>query len=425
MATQQLELQISPKRFNPVYLEHLISNTYRYQIVFGGASSGKSYALAQRAVLDVLGGEHNYLVVRNVARTLRQSCFNEIAKAIAEFGVSRYFAINKSDMVITCRLNRKQILFAGLDDTEKIKSITPQDGVITDVWVEEATECERNAVKQLDKRLRGRSSVTKRLTLSFNPIIQTHWIYEEYFSIWLDDSTYVESDDLNLSILKTIYKDNGFLEADDVYALENESDDYYYQVYTLGNWGTLSGTIFTNWRVEDFSELEQTFDTFRHGVDWGFGTDPFAYVKLHFDRTRNRLYVVDEVCAVGLLNSEAAKQIAPLVGHDQVVCDSAEPKSVAEFLTLGINAASAVKGPGSVEFGIKKLQGLDIIIHPRCQCTKNEFMTYKYKQDKNGNSLPIPLDKNNHCIDAIRYAMEDSDDDCCVALPIIAPVRTR
>jgi phage terminase large subunit len=401
-----ISLEISGKVFNPVYLERGLRNQHRYQIYYGGSSSGKSVFLAQRCVLDVFDGKRSYLVVRNVARTVRQSCFNEIVKQISEFKLAAYFNINKSDMVITCLPNRKQILFAGLDDTEKIKSITPHDGVITDIWVEEATECSQKAVKQLDKRLRGVAQVAKRLTLSFNPILRSHWIYQEYFDIWEDDKTYVESKRRNLSILKTTYKDNRFLMADDIASLENETDSYYYEVYTLGNWGVLGAVIFRNWRVEDFSDIERTFAHFDHGLDWGFGVDPFAYVKVHYDKTRKRLYVCDEVCAVGLLNEESATLIKPYAGRSRVVCDSAEPKSVEEIRRHGINAVSAEKGPGSVEHGIKFLQGLDIIIHPRCQQAKNEFASYKYKEDKNGEALPVPLDKDNHTIDAIRYALE-------------------
>lgn len=403
-----IQLEISRDRFNEVYLEHCLSNQNRYQILFGGSSSGKSVSLAQRTVLDVFGGKRNYLVVRNTQKTLRQSCYNEIVKQIGEFELTPYFDVNKSDLVITCRLNRRQILFAGLDDPEKIKSITPASGVITDVWIEEATECERSAVKQLDKRLRGVSEVTKRLTLSFNPILRDHWIYTEYFDIWRDDAQYVESAERNLSILKTTYKDNRFLMPDDIWNLENESDPYYYEVYTLGNWGVLAAVIFRNWRVEDFSAIEHRFPSYRHGADWGFGVDPFAYVKIHYDKTRKRLYVCHEICGVGLLNEESAKLVRPLSGQDRVVCDSAEPKSIAEWRQFGINAAGAEKGPGSIEHGIKFLQGLEIIIHPRCQQAKNEFSKYKYKQDKNGSALPIALDRDNHIIDAIRYATEDA-----------------
>ncbi|ENZ9562281.1 TPA: PBSX family phage terminase large subunit [Clostridioides difficile] len=400
-----INLEINPDVFNPIYLKHQLNNNNRYQIYFGGSSSGKSFSLAQRTVLDVFKGNRNYLIVRNVQSTLKRSCLNEITKAISNFKLNEYFQVNKTDMIITCKLNNKQILFCGLDDVEKVKSITPIDGVITDIWVEEATETDYKAVKQLDKRLRGKSKVVKRLTLSFNPILKDHWLYTEYFDIWEDDKQYVEKD--NVSILKTTYKDNKFLAEDDIKALENESDKYYYEVYTLGNWGVLGAVIFKNWRVEDFSDIENTFDNFRHGIDWGFADDPFAYVKSHYDRMRRKLYICDEIEAVGLLNREAAPLVSKKANGDLVICDNASPKDVAEFSDLRINAVSARKGAGSIEYGIKFLQGLEIIIHPRCQNFKNEINKYKYKEDKNGNILPIAVDKDNHLIDALRYSLEN------------------
>ncbi|HGM1080335.1 TPA: PBSX family phage terminase large subunit [Clostridioides difficile] len=400
-----INLEINPDVFNPIYLKHQLNNNNRYQIYFGGSSSGKSFSLAQRTVLDVFKGNRNYLIVRNVQSTLKRSCLNEITKAISNFKLNEYFQVNKTDMIITCKLNNKQILFCGLDDVEKVKSITPIDGVITDIWVEEATETDYKAVKQLDKRLRGKSKVVKRLTLSFNPILKDHWLYTEYFDIWEDDKQYVEKD--NVSILKTTYKDNKFLAEDDIKALENESDRYYYEVYTLGNWGVLGAVIFKNWRVEDFSDIESAFDNFRHGIDWGFADDPFAYVKSHYDRMRRKLYICDEIEAVGLLNREAAPLVSKKANRELVICDNASPKDVAEFNDLRVNAVSARKGAGSIEYGIKFLQGLEIIIHPRCQNFKNEINKYKYKEDKNGNILPIAVDKDNHLIDALRYSLEN------------------
>ncbi len=405
MRNMAINLEINPGVFNPIYLKHQLNNNNRYQIYFGGSSSGKSFSLAQRTVLDVFKGNRNYLIVRNVQSTLKRSCLNEITKAISNFKLNEYFQVNKTDMIITCKLNNKQILFCGLDDVEKVKSITPIDGVITDIWVEEATETDYKAVKQLDKRLRGKSKVVKRLTLSFNPILKDHWLYTEYFDIWEDDKQYVEKD--NVSILKTTYKDNKFLAEDDIKALENESDKYYYEVYTLGNWGLLGAVIFKNWRVEDFSDIENTFDNFRHGIDWGFADDPFAYVKSHYDRMRRKLYICDEIEAVGLLNREVAPLVSKKANRDLVICDNASPKDVAEFSDLRVNAVSARKGAGSIEYGIKFLQGLEIIIHPRCQNFKNEINKYKYKEDKNGNILPIAVDKDNHLIDALRYSLEN------------------
>lgn len=404
----EINLNINSNVFNPAYLKYQLNNKNRYQIYYGGSSSGKSFSLAQRTVLDILNGNRNYLIVRNVQNTIKRSCFNEISKAISSFKITDYFNINRSDMVITCKLNNRQILFCGLDDPEKIKSITPINGVITDIWVEEATECDYKAVKQLDKRLRGKSNAKKRLVLSFNPILKDHWIYREYFSIWEDNKQYVEKNDV--SILKTTYKDNKFLTDDDIKALENETDQYYYEVYTLGNWGVLGATIFKNWRVEDFSHIEDTFDNHRHGVDWGFADDPFAYVKSHYDKKKRRLYICDEIEAVDMLNEESAPLVKEKAGSSRVICDNSEPKSVKEYRRLRINAVSAKKGPGSIEYGIKFLQGLEIIVHPRCQNFRNEISKYKYKEDKNGNILPVTVDKDNHLIDALRYSLENDMD---------------
>ena len=141
----------------------------------------------------------------------------------------------KSEFTITASMAIR-FCFSRLDDPEKIKSITPAKGVITDIWIEEATEIEYSAYIQLTKRLRGRSKVIKRLMMSFNPILQDHWIYNEFFlNVW-DDSKRKYKDD-KLSILKTTYKDNRFLTEQDIRALESETDKYFYEVYTLGNWG--------------------------------------------------------------------------------------------------------------------------------------------------------------------------------------------
>ncbi|MFD1407532.1 PBSX family phage terminase large subunit [Kroppenstedtia eburnea] len=266
---------------NEAYLPLLQDDT-RTQIFFGGSSSGKSFFLAQRTVLDVLQGERNYLVARNVLSTVKKSVFNEIKKAINNMNLSSVFKVNESNMVITCTLNQKQILFAGLDDPEKIKSVTPIDGVITDVWVEEATETKYEAIKQLNKRLRGRSKAKKRLILSFNPVLQSHWIYKEYFSGWQDDKQFYR--DENLIILKTTYQDNDFLEPDDIAELENETDPYFRDVYTYGKWGVLGNVIFKNWETKDLSEIRDTLDRFNNGLDFGFARDPSALAHMHYDR---------------------------------------------------------------------------------------------------------------------------------------------
>lgn len=398
-----IELNIDENVFNPIYLEHMIYNENRYQHYFGGSSSGKSYSLAQRTVIDVLNGR-NYLIVRNVQNTIKRSVFNEITKAINFFEVKKYFNINMTDLIITCTLNQSQILFTGLDDVEKVKSITPVKGVLTDIWVEEATETQLSDIKQLNKRLRGRSQFKKRMTFSYNPVLKTSWLYKEYFSIYQDDKQYVEKDDV--SILKTTYLDNLFLAQDDIEAMENETDPYYYDVYTLGNWGVLGSVIFKNWKVEDFDS--SAFDKYANGVDWGFSADPFAFVRVAYDVRRKKIWICNDIQGQELSNEESADLIRPLVERELVTCDSAEPKSVADYQRkYKINAKGAKKGKGSLEHGIKWLQSMEIIVHPSCQNIRNELSVYKWKEDKSGNALPIPVDRDNHSIDALRYALED------------------
>jgi len=387
--------------FNPVYISH-INNEHRIQIYFGGSSSGKSVFVSDRAVLDIIQGR-NYLICRKTANTTQKSTFNEIKKSINKFQLGQHFNINKSDKIITFKPNGSQIIFVGLDDVEKVKSITPEIGVITDIWIEEATETEHADLQQLEKRLRGMSKFKKRIHITFNPILKSHWIYQTFFKgFWQEGQSYVDND--GLSILKTTYIDNDFLELEDKQALEDESDRYHYEVYTQGNWGVLGHVIYKNWKIESFDS--KAFDNYKNGVDWGFSKDPFAFIRTHYDKTRNKLYICDEVCEINLLNRDSAKLIKDIVLTEQITCDSNEPKSVREFQQLGLNAFSAKKGKGSVEYGIKFLQSLEIIIHPKCQSFINEIQTYQYKSDKYGEALPTPVKKDDHLLDALRYALE-------------------
>ena len=442
------EVQIHSEVFNSVYLP-LLEDMTPLQILYGGSSSGKSvFAVGQRPIYDVLHGNRNYLIARQVGRTIRNSVFNEIQKTIINWGLSGLFNVNKSDMVITCA-NGYQILFSGLDDVEKLKSITPLQGVITDVVVEEATETEYASVKQLEKRLRGGSeSIAKRMTLLFNPIMQTSWIYEQYFKNigWADDQKEYKTDEVH--ILKTTYKDNlRFLTKQDVARLENEKDKYYYDVYTLGNWGVLGNVIFKNFEIMDLSGMRSDFVNRKCGLDFGFADDPAAASLTHYDRKNKTIYIFDEIYSTGLTNDLLADElkwmlceklsaknnatgqietlskfeyqankeefdkkyshIEPLDYQDIIKADSAEPKSIAELINHGLRVSPAVKGKDSVLHGIQWLQQQRIIIDVSCINTQNEFRSYKWKEDQSGKAIPVPVDHNNHIIDGMRYAYED------------------
>jgi len=409
----EIDVQIGESIFNDVYLPELENNT-RTQIIFGGSSSGKSiFLVAQRTLMDVLAGGRNYLICRKVKLDIRGSVFEEIIKTIENWGLEDEFTINLTNMKITCNANGYQILFRGLDDVSKLKSITSSKGVITDILIEEATEVTRDDVKQLNKRLRGIdvfsdvSDMPKRLTMLFNPILKSHWIYKDYFSAinWEEGQTRYESDEL--TILKTTYKDNRFLTAEDIKELENEEDEYYYEVYTLGNWGILGDVIFKNWVVRDLTDEIPRFDNIYHGLDFGFASDPAAYIKFHYDKKKKTIYVIFEFYQTGLSDEALYDEIKDEVGQGYLMCDSAEPKSIYNLKSLGLKARAVKKGPDSVRHGIKWLQGHKIVIHIDCIRFKQEAETQQWKKDKWGETMAIPVDKNNHGMhDAARYAFE-------------------
>lgn len=403
--SNEININIDRKVFNKVYLPYLEDNT-RIQIFFGGASAGKSaFVVGQRTVYDLLKGGRNYLIIRNVARTSSTSTFNQVKQIINDWRVSDFFRINLSTLTITC-VNGYQILFEGLDDVQKLKSVLPQKGVITDVVVEEATETRLDDIRQLQIRLRGKAENPKRLTLLFNPILQSHWIHKEYFKGCFHEGDRVYHDD-GLLILHTTYKDNRFLEQADKDVLEKQKSEYHYDVYTLGKWGVLGGVIFTDWKIEDLSSMIPIFDNIKNGLDFGFAENPAAFNRLHYDRMRKKIYIFEEMHEYGYTNPMIAEWLAPVVGKEFVVCDSAEPKSIQELRNHGINAIGPKKGKDSVHHGIQFLQQHEIIIDRCCQETINEFQQYQWKKLRTGEVTNVPVDKDNHHIDEIRYALED------------------
>jgi phage terminase large subunit len=402
-----MKVDVHEEMFNSAYLPYLEDVT-PIQIYYGGASSGKSVFLAQRVVWDLLKAGRNYLVCREIGRTIRGSVAMEIGKVISAWGVEKLFATNKTDGTITCHTGY-QCVFTGLDDVEKLKSITPAKGVFTDAWVEEATETDKASIAQILKRQRGGTeSVPKRLTMSFNPILQNHWLYTDYFkNIAWNGREYRTNE---ISILKTTYKDNRFLTQQDINRLEDEKYKYRYDVYTLGNWGVLGNVIFTNWKVEDLSAMRNQFTNHRHGLDFGFSADPAAIVCTHYDRMHKTIYVYDELYQSGLTNDLLAGEAIKMIGSQILTCDSAEPKSIAELSRYQVAARAAAKGKDSVLHGIQWLQQQTIIIDNKCINTRNEIQGYKWKEDKGGNALPVPVGQDDHLIDALRYAYEGDMD---------------
>ena len=228
-----VNIKISKKVFNDVYLPFL-NNEDRYLLFYGGGSSGKSYFIAQRFVYKLIHPTRcNLLVVRQTGDTNRRSTFPLLKQVISNWNLAQHFKVNESDMRIVCKLTGNEVAFAGLDDVEKIKSITFSNGELTDIWVEEATECQEGDINQLKVRLRGGKS-KKQMVLSFNPINIQHWIKKHFIDSKL------------ATVCFSTYKDNKFLTDDDRKALEDlkRIDEYTYNVYCLGQWGILGKTVF-------------------------------------------------------------------------------------------------------------------------------------------------------------------------------------
>jgi len=224
------------KTSNPAFLP-LFFNESRYLVLCGGGGSGKSI-FAGRKVLERVTTEpgHRWLVCRKVARTLRDSCFAQLRGQLAEHYPRAGAKINQTDMRISFP-NGSEILFAGLDDVEKLKSIYD----ITGIWVEEASEITEGDFNQLDIRLRTDFPQYLQIILSFNPVSITHWLKRRFF----------DTKDARATTHRSTYKDNRFLTEDAKRTLEafKDTDPYYYQVYCLGEWGVTGRTVFNGQAV--------------------------------------------------------------------------------------------------------------------------------------------------------------------------------
>lgn len=373
--------------FNPLIFKLQKAST-RFIMNFGGAGSSKSYTQTQHEIIKCLQKQEKILVIRKVNATLKDSVIALFVTILNDWGLSELFILNKSDQFITFS-NGSQILFKGMDDPEKIKSIAG----ITRVWIEEASELTQKDFMQLNLRLRGRDNL--QMTLTFNPIDEDHWIKSYFFDN--------EETSQRTTIIKTTYQDNKFIDEDYKRELESYAniDKNYYKIYALGEWGGITdGRIFPIWeQIDNFPEL----DNYWYGLDFGFSNDPTAIVKTV--TFRNKIYIDEVLYQKALTNSEIAKMLFESGYSGQpVICDSAEPKSIVELQLHGINAIAADKRAGSIMAGIDWLKAHKILITSSSRNIIKENKFYQWKQEKNGKFINQPKDWMNHGIDAIRYA---------------------
>lgn len=288
----QVNIQLPKRAFNPIYLPYL-DNDSRYLIFYGGAGSGKSYFISERYILKLLQSPIcNLLVVRAVGNTNRDSTYALFKQVISKWSLGEYFKFNDSDLRIKCLLNNNEIIFKGLDDTEKLKSITFAKGELTDIWIEEASETLEADLNQLDVRLRGKGS-KKQMVISFNPVDVNHWLKKRFFDKKGD----------NITWLHTTYKDNRFLDDDYTAVLEGFklTDPYYYTVYCLGQWGVFGKTIFDKMKVSGrisdnpqpikIGRFEYDYDEVRiSGIRWVDDRD--GYIRIYQEPKPYYPYVI-------------------------------------------------------------------------------------------------------------------------------------
>jgi phage terminase large subunit len=226
---------------NEVFIP-LFADKHRYLVLKGGGGSGKSI-FAGRKILERAISEpgHRFLVCRKVARTIRESCFKQLLGQLAEHYPDSEYKANKGDLAIYFP-NGSEIIFAGLDDVEKLKSIYN----ITGIWIEEASELLEGDFNQLDIRLRGETRYYKQIIISFNPISINHWLKKRFFDFDIADPAALEKARRRTRTHESTYKDNRFLDEEAKATLEafRETDEYYYQVYCLGMWGVTGKSVF-------------------------------------------------------------------------------------------------------------------------------------------------------------------------------------
>lgn len=388
-----IKLNIARSLFNDTYYPYLFDYSNRYEVYYGRAGSGKSVFITQKILCKACTSKRKVLVIRKYATTLKDSVFQLFIDQLKKWKIYKFCKVNMSTYTITLP-NESVLLFKGLDDPEKIKSITD----ITDIWCEECSELSLDEFTQLDLRLRAQSG-NLQIFVSFNPVSKQNFVYQKWFANGAPDNTFV---------LHTTYKDNKFLPKEYIDALleKQKSNPTYYKIYALGEFCTLDKLVYYNWKVEDFDNT-QIKGKLLVGLDFGYTNDPTALVASVM--TDKKIYIFKEWVDTNKTNPQIAQVIKSLgFQKSTIICDSAEPKSIQELRQNGVYAArESTKGPDSIIHGIQRLWEYEIIVHPSCTETITEFENYAWQKDKTtGEYINKPIDMFNHCMDALRYSLQ-------------------
>lgn len=375
------------------------------EYVFEGGRGGLKSSFVALKVIELLKNNPNMhaCVTRQVSNTLKDSVYAKIKWAINELGLLDEFDCKVSPLEIRYIKTGQTIYFRGLDDETKLKSMTPPFGYIGILWKEEKDQMKGDAQERSVNQsiLRGGDECYD--FSSYNPPkSKSSWVHriklQPNSKRVIHHSCYTEAPPEWL----------GQKFIDDAEHLKEVNPEAYEHEY-LGVPNGDGGNVFEYIELREITDEEiARMDKIYQGVDWGWYPDRYAFVRVYYDHARETLYFIDEIGENKKANSYTAARIKER-GYDDyaIICDSAEPKSVSDYRDEGLPARGAEKGPGSVEYSMKWLQGKKLVMDPRrtpeaCK----EFTEYEYERDKDGNVISGYPDKNNHFIDATRYATE-------------------
>ena len=343
------------------------------------------------------------LVLRKVANTIRDSVYAQYIWAIGELGMAAFCDAKVSPMDLIYKPTGQKIMFRGADDPMKIKSIKVPFGYIAVTHFEEKDQFAGRAEIRniLQSTMRG-GTVFWNFESYNPPISRDNWANKDSLEERADrlchKSTYLQAPPEWLG--------QQFIdEAEHLKAADERAYQHEYLGIPVGT----GGNVFENLELREITDEEIShFDQIYQGVDWGWFPDPFAFIRLHYDRARETVYLIDEIYQNKLTNEASGEIIKKRNYADAyITCDSAEPKSTADYRSMGLPAKGAIKGAGSVDYGMKWLQRRKIVIdRHRTPNAYNEFVNYEYERNKDGDIISGYPDANNHLIDATRYALE-------------------
>lgn len=385
------------------------NNKNFYRVVKGSRGSKKSRTTALNFIYRLMKYEwSNLLVVRRFSNTNKQSTYTDLKWATNQLGVAHLFKFNESLPEITYKPTGQKILFRGLDDPLKITSITVDVGILCWAWFEEAYQIENfDKFSTVVESIRGsldEPEFFKQITVTFNPWSERHWLKPTFF----DEDTRLK----NVYSNTTTFRVNEWLDKVDVDRYEDlyRTNPRRARIVCDGEWGIAEGLVYDNFVVEDFDWFQIYKKTqFKvHGIDYGFTNDPTALVSAVVDLDNKILWLYDEHYEKGMLSDDIYKMIVKKDLETAEIKSENDMRMIAELKNKGVKRiVPAVKGPHSIMPGIQYVQGFKIYIHPSCVHTIEEFNTYTFEQDNEGNWINKPIDKNNHALDALRYALSD------------------